>query len=798
MVQQAKGQKALRTLEFDKILDKLSALAMAEETKDRCKALIPVSNTGEVKNRLAETTAAKELIGRKGSPSIASVKNKHAALVKADKGAVLSMRDLLDIAQILNTARSLRTYIEDGREGAGDLAFIFDQLRPNRSLEERITFAIVSEEEINDHASSELADIRRTMRNTAGKAREILNKLSRSQTYAKYLQDQIVTMRGDRFVIPVRAEYRNEIPGIIHDMSSSGATVFIEPMGVVEANNEMRTLVAREQAEIERILSELSAAVADYKEGISACYEMILDIDFIFAKAKLSYQMNAMEPAVNDRGYMQLNKARHPLIDPKKVVPIDVRLGEDFQTLVITGPNTGGKTVTLKTLGLLVLMAEAGLHIPAADLSEVSVFDHVLSDIGDEQSIEQSLSTFSAHMTNIVQIMDEVDSSSLVLFDELGAGTDPVEGAALAIAILERCAAFGAKVAATTHYAELKAYALQTKGVENASCEFDVATLKPTYKLLIGTPGKSNAFAISGRLGLDSSVIDRAEELIGEENRKFEDVLTDLEQKRQEMEKATEKAEQLRRAQEKTLAETEKEKERFDREKDREVQKARDDARRMLSTVKGMYARVMDELEALQKEKDTKDFKDRLRTAKKDLQKQIERAEDQFEVRHEKKDTAVYQLPRPLQTGDYVYIKSINKNGTVITLPDSKGELMVQAGILKLRVHQDTLRLEERPDPNAELKAKYKTSLPRSGGAPVKRELDLRGMTGDEAILEIDRYLDSAMLMNVGEVVLIHGKGTGALRNAVRDHLKRHPHVKSSRRGLYGEGEDGVTVVTVK
>ena len=443
--------KALETLEFHKILDKLAAVAVAEETKLRCRALRPSNELERVKELLTETERAKALIGRKGSPSIAAVKNKSASLTKADKGATLSMRDLLDLAQILRTARELRAYIEDGRDGAMELAPLFDQLRPNRTLEERITFAIISEEEINDHASTELSDIRRQIRNTAGKARDILNKMARSQAYAKYLQDQIITMRGDRFVIPVRAEYKSEIPGIVHDVSGSGATVFIEPMAVVEANNEMRTLYAREQAEVERILAELSAACADYRDAILADYETILEIDFVFAKAKLSYQMNGMMPSVNDRGVIVLNRARHPLIDAKKVVPIDVRLGGDFQTLVITGPNTGGKTVTLKTLGLLVLMAEAGLHIPAADRSEISVFDHVLSDIGDEQSIEQSLSTFSAHMSNIVKIMDIVDASTLVLFDELGAGTDPVEGAALAIAILERSAAFGARVAATTH-----------------------------------------------------------------------------------------------------------------------------------------------------------------------------------------------------------------------------------------------------------------------------------------------------------------------------------------------------------
>ena len=783
-------KKTLKTLEYDKILERLSQFAVTEGGKGLALALTPSSSAREVRENLADTERAKELIGRKGNPDIAAVQDVRGPLARAEKGGMMSLQELLRTAQILRCARKLLDYLEEER-GEGQLFELFSLLRPNRALEERISFVVLSEEELNDNASPELADIRRKLRNAAGKAKDILNRIVHNS--GKYLQDQIITLRGDRYCIPVRAEYRSEIPGLVHDVSGTGATLFVEPMAVVEANNELRELEAQEQAEVERILYELSARCADFRQSIEDDLSLIAEIDFIFAKAKLSYAQNGMCPAVNEKGRVVLNRARHPLIDPKTVVPISVNIGCDFSTLVITGPNTGGKTVTLKTLGLLVLMAESGLHIPAADESEISIFDHILSDIGDEQSIEQSLSTFSAHMSNIVKILEVVDQSTLVLFDELGAGTDPVEGAALSIAVLERVKAFGARCAATTHYAELKAYALQTAGVENASCEFDVATLRPTYRLLIGVPGKSNAFAISTRLGLDESIVARARALVDEEAKQFDEVLADLERKRQDFEARSEEAEALRRELAQMRAELQAEREKFDAGKDAEVRKQREQAKRLLATVKGLYENVTGELDALKKEKDAADFSRRLAETKKQLSRSIDLAEDGFTV--EKKEEK-YTLPRKLRIGDSVSIKTLNKDGTVLELPDAKGDVVVRAGMIKTKVHVSALRLKEETAP------KKRTSPGRGthkgSGERVKRELDLRGMLVSEAEIALEQYLDSAMLMGIGEIVVIHGKGTGAVRNAVRNLLKGHRLVKSFRPGVFGEGDDGVTVVTLK
>lgn len=783
-------KKALKTLEYDKICKRLSDMAVTAAGKEQALALAPSQNLREVSERLADTEAAKMLIGRKGNPDIAAVQDVTGALARAEKGGVMSLIELLKVAQILRCTRRLSDYIEE-ESGTAQVFQLFELLRPNRSLEERITFVVLSEDEINDNASPELADIRRKLRNASGRAKEILNKIVHSS--GKYLQEQIITLRGDRYCIPVRSEYKNEIPGLVHDVSGTGSTLFVEPMAVVEANNELRELEAKEQAEVERILFELSALCADYRQMIEDNFRLIADIDFVFAKAKLSYAENAMCPGVNNKGRVVLNKARHPLIDAKTVVPISVSIGCDFSTLVITGPNTGGKTVTLKTLGLLVLMAESGLHIPASDGSEISVFDHILSDIGDEQSIEQSLSTFSAHMSNIVKILEVVDTSTLVLFDELGAGTDPVEGAALSIAILERVKAFGARCAATTHYAELKAYALQTEGVENASCEFDITTLRPTYRLLIGVPGKSNAFAISTRLGLEKSIVERAQQLVHEDAQKFDKVLGDLENKRQDFERKSEETEALKRELERMHAELAREREKFDANKDAEVRKQRQQAERLLSTVKGLYENVTGELDALKKEKDKADFSRKLAETKKRLSRSIDATEDGFVV--EKKEDN-YTLPRKLRIGDSVSIKTLNKDGVVLELPDAKGDVVVRAGIIKTKVNIKALRLNEAA-PAAQKRGGTR-GVHRSTGERVKRELDLRGMMVDEAEMELERYLDSAMLMGIGEVVVIHGKGTGAVRNAVRSLLKGHKLVKSFRPGVYGEGDDGVTVVELK
>ncbi|HAY73935.1 MAG TPA: endonuclease MutS2, partial [Ruminococcaceae bacterium] len=662
-----------------------------------------------------------------------------------------------------------------------------------------ITTAIISEEEVADNASPTLADIRRKIRTQESKVRDQLGKYTHNSNFSKYLQDNIITMRNGRYVIPVRNEYRGEVPGLVHDTSSSGATVFIEPMPIVEANNQIKLLKNKEEDEIDRILAELSANVGSFANSIKSSYECAVELNLIFAKAQLAYAMRASVPQLNNEGIIELRRARHPLIDKNKVVPVDISLGTDFDTIVITGPNTGGKTVSIKTIGLMSLMAMCGLMLPVDDRSRISVFDHVLADIGDEQSIEQSLSTFSSHMTKIVSILEEADERSLVLIDELGAGTDPIEGAALAVSILEQLRNQGAKIAATTHYAELKSYALQTPGVINGSCEFDVQSLKPTYRLLIGIPGRSNAFAISKRLGISDEIIEHAQELVSNENVRFEDVVDRLEQSRAKMEKEREEARKIREEADRELEKAQKLKADIETLRQKELEDAKGQAVRITEQAKREAYQLLNDLEMLKKqqakEKNAAEMARRARAViKKDLNA-IDSASDPIVALGNDED---YVLPRPLKIGDTVIIADIGNEATVVTLKDKKGLVTVQMGTMKTRVKEENLRLIEKKK-SVEKKRTVATGRMESRmNMKAQTSVDLRGMTVEEGILELDRYIDHALRMGINEFTVIHGKGTGVLRSAVRDYLKKSKYVKTSRLGTFGEGEDGVSIVTLK
>lgn len=780
-----------RALELDKILQMLAKETTCDDAYQQALALRPSTGLYEVRLQLQETDDAYMLCGRFGSPSFGAFHNVVNSLRRADSGGVLTMGELLGIAEVLRVMRSL---VEWRKRSAGidtSIDWRFESLSPNKYLEEKITSSILSEEEMADNASPELAGIRRKIRAASSRVREQLDKMVRSATYQKYLQDPIVTIRGGRFVVPVKAECRGEIPGLVHDTSSSGATVFVEPMGVVEANNDIKVLQSKEEAEIERILCELSAEAGSFAEGIVSGYHAAIELNVLFAKARLAYQMKATLPLMNDNGRIDLKKARHPLIDPQKVVPTDIELGLHFDTLVVTGPNTGGKTVSLKTVGLLTLMAMCGLMIPAGDNSALSVFDTVLADIGDEQSIEQSLSTFSAHMTNIIHILEEAGPRSLVLIDELGAGTDPVEGAALATAILEKLRGQGAKITATTHYAELKEYALQTPGVENGCCEFDVATLRPTYRLLIGVPGRSNAFAISERLGMSHEVVQRAKELVSAENSRFEDVVENLEKSRQGLEAERQEAMRLTAEAQKVRRETEEQREKLKRQRDAEMERARTEARNLVARARAQADALLNELDDLRRQKKTVDAQERSR-----IRAGIRAMENAADPVNRKKEEE-YVLPRKLKAGDEVLIFDIDKRGTVLQEEDSSGNVLVQAGIIKTRVPVKNLRLMEQKSVKTPARGTTRTVTGKAT-APVSTSVDLRGMTAMEAIMELDRFIDNALLTGVNVLTVIHGKGTGVLRKEVQAHLKRHPSVKSYRLGVFGEGESGVTVVELK
>lgn len=722
------------------------------------------------------------------------------ALQRAAAGGMLTMRELLEIAEVLRVIRSLSEWRSRSEGVETCLDNFFHALMPNKFLEERILNAILSEDEMADGASPTLQDIRRKIRAASSRVRDRLDQMIRSPRYQKFLQEPIVTQRNGRFVVPVKNENRGEVPGLVHDTSSSGATVFIEPMGVVEANNEIKVLQSKERDEIDRILTELSAEAGSFADSIKASYECAVELNLIFAKAQLAYEMKAAPPLLNDEGVIELRRARHPLIAKEKVVPTDIRLGETFDTLVITGPNTGGKTVSIKTVGLLTLMAMCGLMIPVADQSRISIFTHVLADIGDEQSIEQSLSTFSAHMTNIISILHQADAHSLVLIDELGAGTDPVEGAALAMAILEQLHQQGAKIAATTHYAELKAYALQTPRVENGCCEFDVATLRPTYRLLIGVPGRSNAFAISERLGMGSEVVDRARELVSAENTRFEDVVESLEKSHQALEQEREDARAQRAEAETIRQKAEEQLKSVDKLREREMEQARTQAMRIVEQARRESQAFLMELEKLKKEKEkNQNLADLARRAKSQMKQHANAmAEVTNPVVAPVIDDADYVLPRPLQVGDAVLIADLDKQATVLTLPDKNGNVEVQAGPLKTRVKLQSLRLLNAKQRKNQSKSRTVRRSDSIAQTSVKTSCDLRGKTVEEALLDLDQFLDDCVMTGLNECTIIHGKGTGALRGAVQKHLRAHPMVKGYRLGTYGEGEDGVTMVTLK
>ena len=785
-------EKSIQTLELPKVLEKLADLAATQEGRERCLALRPCTDADDVQRALDETSAAVQMTALRGSPSFAGVKPVAASLQRAQMGGALNTRELLDIAAVLRAARSARDY----GEGEGDRAktcidHLFRSLTANRFLEDKITGSILAEDEIADAASPELASIRRHIRATAAKVRDILNKLI-SSNQAKYLQEAIITQRNDRYVVPVKSEHKNDVPGLVHDVSSSGSTFFIEPMGVVKANNELRELQSREEKEIERILAELSAECAQFQADIAQDYDLLILLDVIFAKAQLSYRMRACAPRLSNRG-MYLRKARHPLLDPNKAVANDLMLGEDFDTLVITGPNTGGKTVTLKTIGLLTLMAQCGLHIPVGDDSRIKVFDRVLADVGDEQSIAQSLSTFSSHMVNIVGMLQETDGDTLILFDELGAGTDPIEGAALAAAIIDSARGLGALVAATTHYAELKVYAMTTPGVENASCEFNVDTLAPTYRLLIGIPGKSNAFAISERLGLPHGIIQKAAARIDAENVRFEDVLTQLEEQRRAMEKEKEEAARLRREMEETAKASREYKAQMEAERAKTVEKAQAEARAILDGARDTAEQTFRELNEMRRRQRKEEDWQRVNDERAALFHQLNEAEGKLGQRPQ---APVPPPTRPARAGDTVELVKMGTKAQVLAV-NKDGSLQLQAGILKITAKPDEVRVVEGESAQSAKKIVQRAEhkLRALGASP---EVDLRGMMTDEAVAALDQFLDSAVMGKLNEVRIIHGKGTGAVRRAVREHLKRSRYVKSFRPGRYGEGEDGVTIAELR
>lgn len=789
-----------RSLELDKILEMLASHATCADAKSLALSLTPQTDLYLAQALLKQTEDAHMLLARFGGPAFGGLHNVNNALQRAAAGGMLTMRELLEIAEVLRVIRSLSEWRSRSEGVETCLDNFFHALMPNKFLEERILNAILSEDEMADGASPTLQDIRRKIRAASSRVRDRLDQMIRSPRYQKFLQEPIVTQRNGRFVVPVKNENRGEVPGLVHDTSSSGATVFIEPMGVVEANNEIKVLQSKERDEIDRILTELSAEAGSFADSIKASYECAVELNLIFAKAQLAYEMKAAPPLLNDEGVIELRRARHPLIAKEKVVPTDIRLGETFDTLVITGPNTGGKTVSIKTVGLLTLMAMCGLMIPVADQSRISIFTHVLADIGDEQSIEQSLSTFSAHMTNIISILHQADAHSLVLIDELGAGTDPVEGAALAMAILEQLHQQGAKIAATTHYAELKAYALQTPRVENGCCEFDVATLRPTYRLLIGVPGRSNAFAISERLGMGSEVVDRARELVSAENTRFEDVVESLEKSHQALEQEREDARAQRAEAETIRQKAEEQLKSVDKLREREMEQARTQAMRIVEQARRESQAFLMELEKLKKEKEkNQNLADLARRAKSQMKQHANAmAEVTNPVVAPVIDDADYVLPRPLQVGDAVLIADLDKQATVLTLPDKNSNVEVQAGPLKTRVKLQSLRLLNAKQRKNQSKSRTVRRSDSIAQTSVKTSCDLRGKTVEEALLDLDQFLDDCVMTGLNECTIIHGKGTGALRGAVQKHLRAHPMVKGYRLGTYGEGEDGVTMVTLK
>ena len=782
-------EKSLHKLELDQVLQMLSDCAGSADGKATCLHLRPNSDVEDVQALLNETSAASDLATRKGYPNFSAVSDVSASLDRANRGGVLQPRELLAIAGVLRCARNLTDYADEEQETV--LHPLFRMLTVNKYLEERIFGAILSEEEIADTASSALADIRRHMRIQSAKIKDGLQKIISSPAYSKYLREPIITIRQGRYVVPVKSECKNDVPGLVHDVSATGSTYFVEPMSAVNANNALRELELKEQKEIERILAELSGEAAAYHEAISDDVALLVRLDVIFAKARLAFKMRAWAPVMNDQGKVELRNARHPLIPADKVVPISLRLGTDFDTMIITGPNTGGKTVALKTIGLLTLMAECGLHIPAGDGSCLSTFDAILADIGDEQSIAQSLSTFSSHMRTIVDVVAQCDSRTLVLFDELGAGTDPAEGAALAVALIEFCRQMGSRVVATTHYAELKLYAMRTSNVINASCEFSVETLQPTYKLLIGIPGKSNAFAISRKLGLPEEILKKASDLVSQNDKDFEDVLSQLEQQRQQMESARLEAERLRMETEKIKKQSEEFNAQLQKEREKAMEQARLEAQQIIEDARRTANAATEEIKLLKKQLAENADTQGINQRQAELRRSLNEAEGR--LRGAQVPKVRPEPSRGILVGDTVELLKLGTKASVIAI-NKDGSYQLQAGILKLNAKPEEVYLLEQENPY-----KQKNGRPAHSGREMKMstmstEIDLRGMDAVEAICVLDRYLDEAMRANLSSVRIIHGKGTGVLRNAVQQSLRKNKFVKKFRLGVYGEGEDGVTI----
>ena len=785
-----------KTLELDLILEKLAAECSCDDAKDLARGLKPAGDMAEVEMLLQQTEDAFSLLARFGGPSFSGLKNVNNSLHRAAAGGSLNPKELLDIAYCLRALRTLDEWRNHSSGVKTSLDFFFEGITSNKYLETKILSCIVSEEEIADKASDTLFDIRKKIRSKENSIREKLDSLIHSSHYQQFLQEAIITQRNGRFVVPVKAECRGNVPGLVHDTSSTGATVFIEPASVVDANNDIKVLQGKERDEIMRILYELSAESGDFAESIKHSYESAIRLNLIFAKAHLAYKMKATKPILNNEGIICLKKARHPLIDPKKVVATDIALGDEYDTLVITGPNTGGKTVSLKTLGLLTLMTMCGLLIPVADRSRVSVFNNILVDIGDEQSIAQSLSTFSSHMVNIIDIMKKADDKSLILIDELGAGTDPVEGAALAVSIIEALREKGAIIAATTHYAELKAYALDTPGVTNGCCEFDIETLRPTYKLLIGVPGRSNAFAILKHLGMTQDVIDNAKAIVGSDNRDFEAVLEKLEASRHALEEerkvAEEMTERARKIEEKAQSEMDK----IETLKARELDKAKREAQKLIDAAERKSSQFLLELDKLKKEQTSSNATEIARKTRRAVKAQMGEMDDLINP-NELADNwdYDYKLPRNPVPGDRIVIKGIGE-GEVLEFKNNN--VLVKSGLLKTRVKLSDIMILDKPKkkPVKTQHNVYRTSS--RADADVKTDIDMRGETVDEALSELGLFIDRCVLNNIEEIRIIHGKGTGALRSAVTDYLKTHPNVSEYRLGRYGEGENGVTIAKLK
>ncbi len=792
------NEKTIRILEYNKIIDRLVSLTASSLGSELAKQLMPDNDFEKVKINLKETSDGVNFISRRGSPPLGGIHDIRDSIRRADIGSMLNPGELMRVAGVLRAVRNLKNYSSGDNIKTDDdnvVRELISCLEAAKRVEDKINLCILSEEEISDNASPALGNIRRQIRHAQNSIKDKLNDLVRSSKYQKYMQESIVTLRGDRYVVPVKQEYRGEIPGLIHDSSASGATLFIEPMAVVEANNTIRELKLKEQTEIERILQELSGDVAQIAVELKTNITLLSKLDFIFAKAKLSLDYNCVCPKLNREGKTIIKKGRHPLLDAKTVVPIDFWIGEEFDTLVVTGPNTGGKTVTLKTVGLFTLMTQAGLHIPANEGTEVSVFNKIFADIGDEQSIEQSLSTFSSHMKNIVNILESVDNNSLVLFDELGAGTDPTEGAALAMAILEHLKEKGCTIVATTHYSQLKVYAVTTPYVENACCEFDVETLKPTYKLLIGVPGRSNAFAISNRLGLIDSVVEHAKSYLTSEEIKFEDMLLSIEKNLNQSESERTQAQVLKIEAEKIKNEIEGQRKKIEDKKEIILKEAREEARKLLLDAKHEAENILSEMRRIQREKESGTSQKAAEEMRLKLKNRIDTIEDALSKPIIPKNTLV-KPPKNLKPGDSVLITNLNQRGTVVSAPDKNGEAIVQAGIMKINVHITNLKIID--EQKEQIKRTGAGEIGVSKVRNISNEVDVRGLSLDDALEIVDKYLDDVVITGLSEICIIHGKGTGVLRSGIHQYLKSNKRVKSYRLGKYGEGETGVTIVEIK